>query len=95
MTNAVVLSLDFLRDLRASITNGIVVVLIGCFEALYDKFTVAKVRDVYEEIVYTIGAFMNLLSWRDSASSNHDVALWLCGFVEPPRVSRAAPHPSS
>lgn len=38
---------------------------------MYDKFTVAKVRDVYEEIVYTIGAFMNLLSWGDSASSNH------------------------
>ena len=41
---------------------------VGCFEALYNKFTVAKVRDVYEEIVYTIGAFMNLLSWGDTAT---------------------------
>jgi len=42
------------------------------------KSLFTKVRDVYEEIVYTIGAFINLLSWRDSASSHHDVARWLC-----------------
>ena len=75
MTNAIVLSLDFFYNFRASIINGIVVVLIECFEVLYNKFTITKVRDVYKEIVYTIGAFINLLSWRDSASSNHDVAL--------------------
>ena len=40
---------------------------------MYNKFTVAKVRDVYKEIIYTIGAFINLLSWGDSASLNYDV----------------------
>jgi len=62
MTNAIVLSLDFFYNFRASIINGIVVVLIECFEVLYNKFTITKVRDVYKEIVYTIGAFINLLS---------------------------------
>jgi len=35
---------------------------VGCFEALYNKFTIAKVRDIYKEIIYTIDAFINLLS---------------------------------
>jgi len=75
MINAVILSLDFLYNLRASIINGIVVVLIGYFKALYNKFTIAKVRNIYKEIVYTINAFINLLSWKDSMSLNHNVAL--------------------
>jgi len=62
MINTIILSLDFLCDLRASIINRIVVVLIGYFKALYNKFTIAKVRDIYKEIVYTISAFINLLS---------------------------------
>ena len=41
---------------------------VGYFEALYDKFTIAKVRDIYKEIVYTVSAFMNLLSWGDTAT---------------------------
>ena len=48
-------------------------VKVGCFKALYNKFTVAKVRDVYKEIVYIISAFINLLSWGDSASLNYNV----------------------
>jgi len=51
---------------------------VGYFKALYNKFTIAKVRDVYEEIVYIISAFINLLSWGDSASSNYNVVRWLC-----------------
>jgi len=51
---------------------------VGCFEALYNKFTITKVRDVYKEIVYIISAFINLLSWGDSASSNYNMVRWLC-----------------
>ncbi len=42
---------------------------------MYDKFTVAKVRDVCGEMVYTIDAF---IGWGDGAFSNHDVVRWLC-----------------
>ena len=35
---------------------------VGCFKVLYNKFTITKVRDVYKEIVYIIGVFMNLLN---------------------------------
>ena len=31
------------------------------FKALYNKFTVTKVRDVYKEIVYIINIFINFL----------------------------------
>ena len=35
------------------------------FKALYNKFTIIKVKDIYKEIIYTVSIFINLLSWGD------------------------------